>query len=149
MSDALRSIADSPGYGPRRRGDVSLIRPGEDPKQGGLDGYRPARHPIWKEASALLAITETAATAIKSLTASQEQPEEAGVRIAARDDAAVDSPESLKLSVVEGLAEDGQVVDKHGAYVFLEPHAASYLDDKLLDADIDGHQVRFAVSTQH
>jgi Fe-S cluster assembly iron-binding protein IscA len=44
--------------------------------------------------------------------------------------------------------EDDQVVDEHGAHVFLEPHAASYLDDKLLDADIDGHQVRFAVSTQ-
>jgi iron-sulfur cluster assembly protein len=105
-------------------------------------------NPIWKEASALLAITETAATAIKSLTASQEQPEEAGVRIAAREDADVDSPGSLKLSVVEGPAEDDQVVDEHGAHVILEPHAASYLDDKLLDADIDGQQVRFAVSTQ-
>jgi Fe-S cluster assembly iron-binding protein IscA len=103
-------------------------------------------NPIRKEASALLAITETAATAIKNLTASQEQPEDAGVRIAAREDAEVDALDSLKLSVVDGPAEDDQVVDDHGAHVFLESHAASYLDDKLLDAYVDGEQVRFAVS---
>jgi iron-sulfur cluster assembly protein len=103
-------------------------------------------NPTRKEASALLAITETAATAIKSLT--EGQPDEAGVRIAARETADVDTPDSLKLSVVEGPAEDDQVVDQHGAHVFLEPHAASYLDDKLLDASIDGQQVRFAVSDQ-
>jgi Fe-S cluster assembly iron-binding protein IscA len=45
-------------------------------------------------------------------------------------------------------AEDDHVVDEHGAHVFLEQHAASYLDDKLLDTDIDGHQVRFVVGTQ-
>jgi iron-sulfur cluster assembly protein len=96
----------------------------------------------------LLAITETAATAIKSLTASPEQPDEAGVRIAARETADVDTLDSLKLSVVDGPAEDDQVVDEHGVHVFLEAHAASYLDDKLLDAYIDGQQVRFAVSDQ-
>lgn len=96
----------------------------------------------------MLAITETAVTAIKSLTASQEQPEEAGVRIAAREDADIDTLDALRLSVVDGPAEDDQVVDEHGAHVFLEPHAASYLDDKLLDAEIDGQQVRFAVSAQ-
>jgi iron-sulfur cluster assembly protein len=103
-------------------------------------------NPIRKEASTLLAITETAATAIKSLTKGQR--DEAGVRIAARETGDVDTPESLKLLVVEGPAEDDQVVEQHGAHVFLEPHAASYLDDKLLDADIDGQQVRFAVSDQ-
>ena len=96
----------------------------------------------------MLAITETAATAINRLAASQEQPDEAGVRIAARETADLDAPDSLKLSVVEGPSDDDQVVDEHGAHVFLEPHAASYLDDKLLDADIDGHQVRFVVSAQ-
>jgi iron-sulfur cluster assembly protein len=105
-------------------------------------------NPIRKEASSLLAITETAATAIKSLTASQEQPDEAGVRIAARETADVDTPESLKLSVVDGPAEEDQVVEEHGAHVFLEAQVASYLDDKLLDASIDGQQVRFAVSDQ-
>jgi hypothetical protein len=35
-----------------------------------------------------------------------------------------------------------------GAHVLLEQDVASYLDDKLLDADIDGQRVRFVVSTQ-
>jgi iron-sulfur cluster assembly protein len=114
---------------------------------GWISTDRPG-NPIRKEASPLLAITETAATAIKSLTASQEQPDEAGVRIAARETADLDTPDSLRLSVVEGPAEDDQVVEEHGAHVFLAPHAASYLDDKLLDANIDGQQVRFAISDQ-
>jgi iron-sulfur cluster assembly protein len=99
------------------------------------------------EASALLAITETAATAIKSLTASQ------AARGGRRPDRRPRGrrrrhARCLKLSVVDGPAEDDQVVDEHGAHVFLEPHAASYRDDKLLDAEIDGQQVRFAVSDQ-
>jgi iron-sulfur cluster assembly protein len=101
-----------------------------------------------KEASAVLAITEAAATAIKGLTAAQEQPEEAGVRIAARESADVSAPDSLELSLVDGPAEEDQVVDEHGAHVFLEARAASYLDDKLLDAYIEGQQVRFAVTDQ-
>jgi iron-sulfur cluster assembly protein len=95
----------------------------------------------------LLAITETAATAIRSLTTTHEQSEEAGVRIVAREDADV-ATSALELSLAAGPAEDDQVIDEHGAHVFVEPRAASYLDDKLLDANIDGHQVRFAVSDQ-
>jgi iron-sulfur cluster assembly protein len=95
----------------------------------------------------LLAITETAATAIRSLTSAQEESEEAGVRIAAREGGEVGTG-ALEISLAAGPAEDDQVVEEHGAHVFLEPRAASYLDDKLLDANIDGQQVRFAVSDQ-
>jgi iron-sulfur cluster assembly protein len=51
-------------------------------------------------------------------------------------------------SLAAGPAEDDQVIEEHGAHVFLEARAASYLDDKLLDANIDGQQVRFAVGDQ-
>ena len=120
----------------------------------------------------LLAITETAATAIRSLTSAQEESEEAGVRIAAREGGEVGTA-ALEISLAAGPAENDQVVEEHGAgepelesepsdrdpgthqvveehgaHVFLEPRAASYLDDKLLDANIDGQQVRFAVSDQ-
>ena len=70
------------------------------------------------------------------------------MRIAAREGADVASPDGLELSLAEGPAEDDEVIDEHGAHVYLESRAASYLDDKLLDAQIDGQQVRFAVSTQ-
>ena len=116
---------------------------------GGRAGaYGSAEYDHWKGASPLLAITETAAAAIKGLTSSGDQPEEAGVRIAAREGADVASPDGLELSLAEGPAEDDEVIDEHGAHVYLESRAASYLDDKLLDAQIDGQQVRFAVSTQ-
>jgi hypothetical protein len=45
-------------------------------------------------------------------------------------------------------AEDDQVVEESGAQVFLEPHAAEALDDKVLDAEIERGEVRFAVGEQ-
>jgi iron-sulfur cluster assembly protein len=96
----------------------------------------------------VLAITETAATAIKSLAASQELPDDGGVRIAAREGAEVEDPGALELSLAEGPAEDDAVVEEHGAHVFVEPHAASYLDDKLLDAYLEGNRARFVVGEQ-
>ena len=116
--------------------------------KGAGRGEERTGNPTRKGASAMLAITETAATAIKELTAAQEQPDEAGVRIAAREAADVNAPDSLELSLVDGPAEDDEVVDEHGAHVFLEPRAASYLEDKLLDAHIEGQRVRFAVTDQ-
>ena len=44
--------------------------------------------------------------------------------------------------------EEDQVVEESGAQVFLEPHAAEALDDKVLDAEIEGGEVRFAVGEQ-
>jgi iron-sulfur cluster assembly protein len=96
----------------------------------------------------VLAITETAATAIKGLAAAQELPDEGGVRIAAREAAEVDGTGALRLSLADGPAEGDAVVEEHGAQVFLEPQAASYLDDKLLDAYIEGSQARFVLGEQ-
>jgi iron-sulfur cluster assembly protein len=105
--------------------------------------------PTAKGAEHVLAITETAATAIKGLAASQELPDEGGVRIATREGAEVEDPGTLKLSLAEGPAEDDAVVEEHGAQVFLAPHAVSYLDDKLLDASIEGSQARFVLGEQN
>jgi iron-sulfur cluster assembly protein len=42
-----------------------------------------------------------------------------------------------------------EVIDQHGARVFLEARAAEVLDDKVLDATVDGGgQVRLRVSAQ-
>jgi hypothetical protein len=48
---------------------------------------------------------------------------------------------------VVGVPESGDEV-LEDAPVFLEPEAAAVLEDKLLDADVDGDQVRFAVRQQ-
>ena len=60
----------------------------------------------------------------------------------------MNATDSLELSLVDGPAKDDELVDEHGAHVVLERRAASYLDDKLLDAYIEGQQVRFAVTDQ-
>ncbi len=78
----------------------------------------------------MLAVTDNAATAIRDITAAQEVPAGAGLRIAA-DDAATGA---LTLSVVAEPVIGDQVVDASGARVFLDSQAAELLDDKELDA---------------
>jgi iron-sulfur cluster assembly protein len=90
----------------------------------------------------MLTVTASASEAVHVLAAQTSAPESAGVRISR----AGEDPEAgaeLRLSVVEGPAEgDQQVPD---AQVFLEPEVADLLDDKTLDADLSGEQIRFSV----
>jgi hypothetical protein len=48
---------------------------------------------------------------------------------------------NFQLSVVRLPAEDDEVIEDQGARVFLEPEAASLLDDKILDASFEQNQV--------
>jgi Fe-S cluster assembly iron-binding protein IscA len=94
----------------------------------------------------VLAITENAAEAIQAIGASlPKAPGEAGLRIAARPG---EEQEKLELTIAAIPAEDDEVVDEHGAHVFLDPGAASYLEDKVLDARVEGQQVGFEVLEQ-
>ena len=94
----------------------------------------------------MLTITDTAAEAIKGIVASPEAPEGGGLRIVARSQAGAEG--TLEVSVAAIPAEDDQIIEESGAQVFLEPLAAQALDDKVLDAEIEGGQVRFAVGEQ-
>lgn len=89
----------------------------------------------------MVIVSDHAATAIRDLTHQPQTPPGAGLRIAA--DA---GQQRLALSVAAGPAEDDAVIETGGALLFLDPQAASALDDKALDAqtDADG-QVRFTV----
>ena len=94
----------------------------------------------------MLTITDTAAEAIKGIVASRQVPESAGLRIATRPESPAE--DAFEVSVAPVPAEEDQVVEESGAQVFLEPHAAEALDDKVLDAEIEGGEVRFAVGEQ-
>jgi iron-sulfur cluster assembly protein len=95
----------------------------------------------------VLAITENAAEAIQAIVASSpEAPQEAGLRIAARPG---EKEKRLDLMIAAVPAEDDEVVEEHGAHVFLDAEAASYLDDKVLDARVEGRQVGFEVLEQN
>ncbi|MFL5923736.1 MAG: iron-sulfur cluster biosynthesis family protein [Gaiellaceae bacterium] len=97
--------------------------------------------------SALLALTDNAVEAVKNIvsSSSEEETETSGLRVVAEREGA---QASFQLSVVQLPAEDDEVVEEQGARVFLEPEAASLLDDKVLDASLEQNQVAFTIGDQ-
>jgi len=96
----------------------------------------------------VLAITEDAATAIDSIVASSGLPQGAGLRITQElnTQSGQEGRTDLRLSVVESAEEGDKVLED--VQIFLEPAAAEFLDNKLLDADVDGDEVRFSLDIQ-
>jgi len=84
----------------------------------------------------MLVLTEAAAEVVKSVTSNPQAPDGAGLRIASAVPEPRD-PSALQLTAAPGPREDDQVVEAAGARVFLEPQAAAYLADKVLDAQFD------------
>ena len=93
----------------------------------------------------MLTITENAAEAIRGIVTSSEAAA-GGLRIASAPEAAQEG--ALELTLARVPAEDDEVVEEHGAQVYLDESAASLLGDKLLDARIEGNQVGFVVADQ-
>ena len=97
----------------------------------------------------LLQISSTAADAIEEITGSV--PGSSGVRIAALPEASTNGsgPTTVfDFYPTEGPGIGDQVVEEQGVQVFLEPDVVPYLDNKLLDAEITGEEVRFTVEEQ-
>ena len=84
----------------------------------------------------MLVLTEAAAEVVKSVTSTPQTPDGMGLRIvsSAREP---EDPGALQLAAAAGPGENDQVIEAAGARVFLEPQAAAYLDDKVLDAQLD------------
>jgi Fe-S cluster assembly iron-binding protein IscA len=96
----------------------------------------------------MLVLTETAAEVVKSVTSTPQTPDETGLRIVSSAPEPQD-PGALQITAATGPGENDQVIEAAGARVFLEPQAAAYLDDKVLDAQIDEQgQARFTLGTQ-
>jgi iron-sulfur cluster assembly protein len=96
----------------------------------------------------VLAITEDAATAIDSIVASSGLPQGAGLRITQElnTQGGEEGRTDLRLSVVDSAEEGDEVLED--VQIFLEPEVADFLDNKLLDADIEGDEVRFSLDIQ-
>ena len=96
--------------------------------------------------SALLALTDNAVEAVKNIVSSSDETSETGgLRLVAER---AGTQANLQLSVVPLPAEDDEVVEEQGARVFLEPEAASLLNDKTLDASVEKDQVAFMIVDQ-
>ena len=94
----------------------------------------------------MLALTESAVDAVKRIVeSSDEASETAGLRLVAEQ---TGMEANLQLSVTRLPAEDDEVIEEEGARLFLEPAAASLLDDKVLDASIEQNRVAFMIADQ-
>jgi iron-sulfur cluster assembly protein len=95
----------------------------------------------------MLALTDRAVEAVRDIiSSSDESSETGGLRLTAER---TGNQAAFKLRVVALPAEDDAVIEERGARVFIEPDAATLLDDKVLDATVDRNQVEFAVLEQH
>jgi iron-sulfur cluster assembly protein len=93
----------------------------------------------------MLTLTDSAVTAIRTLTSQPELPEDTGLRIMAKGEEAP----SFQVTLAETPVAGDQVIETDGARVFLEANAAAALDDKALDAQVDDEgTVAFTVARQ-
>jgi Fe-S cluster assembly iron-binding protein IscA len=98
------------------------------------------------EELAMLTLTDSAVSAIRTLTSQPEQPGETGLRIMAQGDGGASS---FQLALVDGPAAGDQVVEEGGARVFVEAAAAEVLEDKALDAQVNEQgDLAFRISEQ-
>lgn len=93
----------------------------------------------------MLTLTDSAVSAIRTLTSQPEFPEQTGLRIMRQGEEA----SVFELALTEGPATDDQVVETGGARVFIESGAAAALDDKALDAQVNEQgDLAFRISDQ-
>ena len=95
----------------------------------------------------MLVLTEAAAEVVKAISSTPQAPEGSGQRIASPAGSA--DPGALQVTTAPGPNENDQVVETAGAHVYLEPQAAVYLEDKVLDAEVDSEgKAHFSLGMQ-
>jgi Fe-S cluster assembly iron-binding protein IscA len=95
----------------------------------------------------MLTLTESAKEMVRDMVSSGDAPEGSGLRISAAHDE--DGGPALSLELADEPTEGDQILDEDGTRVFLEPEAASLLDDKILDAERHDDHYHFRLDDQH
>jgi iron-sulfur cluster assembly protein len=94
----------------------------------------------------MLTITSNAAEAIRAILQSTDVPDDGGIRISiARQNG---SQAALELALSPAPMEGDNVLELNGAHVFLDETAAMALDDKSLDAEMEGGEISFGIVEQ-
>jgi iron-sulfur cluster assembly protein len=91
----------------------------------------------------MLTITQDAADAIAR--ALEQEPADAGFRIAEGDHSTNGSGPALEMALAQAPEADDEVIDDGSVRLFVEPQAAETLEGKVLDAEIAEGEVRFAL----
>jgi iron-sulfur cluster assembly protein len=94
----------------------------------------------------VLTLTPTAADAVRRLVDDAPADTAEGLRIAPGHATAAGT--SLELSIVDGPELDDQEISDGDARVYLEPEVAMFMDDKVLDAQLEENGVRFSIRDQ-
>lgn len=94
----------------------------------------------------MLTLTPTAAQVVRDLLASAPIDEDGGIRITLAE--ATADTASLQISLVDGPELADEAVEDEGVHVYLEPELAEFLDDKVLDAELDHGHLAFAIRDQ-
>jgi Fe-S cluster assembly iron-binding protein IscA len=92
----------------------------------------------------MLALTEDAQQAIGGIL--EQAGPGAGIRIA--PGAGVEDASALQLTVAPSPDTGDAVIESDGGPVFVDEAASTYLDDKVLDANVDQGQVQFELLAQ-
>jgi len=87
----------------------------------------------------MLTLTDNASTIVKEISA--QIPDAAGLRITSES---ADQP-SFEVEPAAAAEPGDEVVEQDGATIYLDEAANLQLDDKVLDAAVEGDQVRFAL----
>ena len=94
----------------------------------------------------MLALTDRAVHAVKEIVSNlEEAPGSGGLRMSTERSG---GDANIHLSVVALPSEDDEVIEDHGARVFLDHDLALLLDDKILDAEVEQGQVAFRLDDQ-
>jgi iron-sulfur cluster assembly protein len=91
----------------------------------------------------MLTITTNAAEAIRAILESTDVPDEGGIRISIAQQNGAQA--SLELAISPAPMAGDEVLEESGAHVFLDEMAALALDDKSLDAEIQGDEISFGI----
>jgi iron-sulfur cluster assembly protein len=90
----------------------------------------------------MLTMTDNAAEAVRLISAGSGLEPDARLRISAGPPTPEGTP--LEIGVTAEPAPSDQTIEEGGARLYVEEVVAPALDDKVLDAEIEGDQVRFA-----
>jgi iron-sulfur cluster assembly protein len=89
----------------------------------------------------MLTMTDTAAEAVRRISAGSGLEPDPGLRISAGEPTPEGTPLELGLAAEAGPSD--QTVEEGGARIYVEQVVAPVLDDKVLDAAVEGDQIRF------
>jgi iron-sulfur cluster assembly protein len=95
--------------------------------------------------SLVLTITPEASQAIRGILAASDAPDGSMFRIAPQGQDGTGPGTGLAISLTDSPPPEDEIVEAEEVAIAVEPTAAAVLEDKELDARVEGEQVSFSI----